>query len=42
MNPARKINKFIVDDHFRSPNEAYDNLDLRNHPEKIYNMDEKV
>lgn len=43
MNPARaqKLNKFIVDDHFKRLSEVYDRLDLRSHPEKIYNMDEK-
>lgn len=43
MNPARaqKLNKFIVDDHFTKLREIYDNLDLINHPERVYNMDEK-
>ncbi|CAH2090234.1 unnamed protein product [Euphydryas editha] len=43
MNPARaqKLNKFIVDDHFQRLNDVYDKLDLKTHPEKIYNMDEK-
>ncbi|KAK9737293.1 hypothetical protein QE152_g10838 [Popillia japonica] len=43
MNPARaqKLNKFIVDDHFKRLNEVYDHLHLKSHPEKIYNMDEK-
>ena len=44
MNPARtqKLNKFIVDDHFQRLTEIYNKLDLKTHPEKIYNMDEKV
>ncbi|XP_063384867.1 uncharacterized protein LOC134670975 [Cydia fagiglandana] len=43
MNPARaqKLNKFIVDDHFERINEIYNQLDLKDHPERIYNMDEK-
>ncbi|XP_026318758.1 uncharacterized protein LOC113229402 [Hyposmocoma kahamanoa] len=43
MNPARaqKLNKFIVDDHFSKIKAVYDDLDLKNHPERIYNMDEK-
>ncbi|RXG68808.1 hypothetical protein Avbf_01756 [Armadillidium vulgare] len=43
MNPARaqKLKKFIVDDHFKRLSEVYDNLDLKSHPERIYNMDEK-
>lgn len=43
MNPARaqKLNKFIVDDHFKRVNEVYGNLDLKSHPERLYNMDEK-
>ncbi|KAL7635492.1 UNVERIFIED_CONTAM: hypothetical protein RMT77_014561 [Armadillidium vulgare] len=43
MNPARaqKLHKFIVDDHFKRLSEVYDNLDLKSHPERIYNMDEK-
>lgn len=43
MNPARsqKLNKFIVNDHFVRLNKVYDKLDLKNHPVKIYNMDEK-
>ncbi|KAF9420025.1 hypothetical protein HW555_003619 [Spodoptera exigua] len=43
MNPARaqKLNKFIVNDHFEKLKEVYDKLNLRDHPERIYNMDEK-
>lgn len=43
MNPARaqKLNKFIVDDHFKKLRDIYDKFDLYDHPEKIYNMDEK-
>uniref|UniRef100_A0A2A4JD70 HTH CENPB-type domain-containing protein n=1 Tax=Heliothis virescens TaxID=7102 RepID=A0A2A4JD70_HELVI len=43
MNPARaqKLNKFIVDDHFQKLRDIYDTRDLHDHPERIYNMDEK-
>lgn len=43
MNPARaqKLNKFIVDDHFSRIKIIYEKLDVKHHPEKIYNMDEK-
>lgn len=43
MNPARaqKLNKFIVDDHFEKLKDIYDKFDLNDHPERIYNMDEK-
>lgn len=43
MNPARaqKLNKFIVDDHFKNLRDIYDKFDLHDHPEKNYNMDEK-
>ncbi|CAB3233470.1 unnamed protein product [Arctia plantaginis] len=43
MNPARaqKLNKFIVDDHFKKLRDIYNKFDLYDHPEKIYNMDEK-
>ncbi|CAH1999504.1 unnamed protein product [Acanthoscelides obtectus] len=43
MNPARaqKLNKFIMDDHFAKISKFYDQLDLKTHPERIYNMDEK-
>ncbi|CAH2016609.1 unnamed protein product [Acanthoscelides obtectus] len=42
-NPARaqKLNKVIVDDHFAKIIKLYDQLDLKNHPERIYNIDEK-
>lgn len=41
MNTARAQNKFIVNDHFARLNEMYGRLDLKNHSEWIYNMDEK-
>lgn len=43
MNVARaqKLNKFIVGDHFDRLKKVYDKLELRDHPERIYNMDEK-
>lgn len=39
MNPARaqELNKFILDDHFERLNEVYDKLNLKTHPEKIFN-----
>lgn len=43
LNPARaqKLNKPIVAAHFREVQKLYEELDLLDHPEKIYNMDEK-
>lgn len=43
LNPARaqKLNKFIVGEHFKYVRKIYEDLDLMQHPEKIYNMDEK-
>ncbi|CAG5055326.1 unnamed protein product [Parnassius apollo] len=43
LNPARaqKLNKPIVFHHFEQVKKLYDELELHNHPEKIYNMDEK-
>lgn len=43
LNPARaqKLNKPIVEAHFEEIRKLYDELDLHDHPEKIFNMDEK-
>lgn len=43
MNPARaqKLNKFIVDDYFKKLETVLDEMDLKNKPERIFNMDEK-
>lgn len=43
LNPARaqKLNKTIVSQHFEEIRKLYDEFDLHDHPEKIYNMDEK-
>lgn len=43
MNPARaqKLNRLIVGDYFRKLEEILDTLDLKNKPERIFNMDEK-
>ncbi|VVD03968.1 unnamed protein product [Leptidea sinapis] len=43
MNPARaqKLNKYTVDDNFKKLRDIYDKFDLYDHPEQIYNMDEK-
>lgn len=38
---ARKLNKFIVDDHFQKLGQLLDNMDLKQTPAKIFNMDEK-
>ncbi|CAB3262426.1 unnamed protein product [Arctia plantaginis] len=43
MNPARaqKLNKHIVDKHFKAIREIYDELNIDQHPERLYNVDEK-
>ncbi|XP_034825562.2 uncharacterized protein [Maniola hyperantus] len=43
MNPARaqKLNKSIVQHHFQEIKKLYDELDIPNHPERLYNIDEK-
>lgn len=43
MNPdrAQKLNKIIVMKHFEALRKLYDELDIKNHPERLYNMDEK-
>lgn len=43
MNPARaqKLNPFIVSDYFEKLGNVMDTLDIKNHPEKVYNVDEK-
>lgn len=43
MNPARaqKLNKPIVTNHFDTIKKIYDELDIPNHPERLYNTDEK-
>lgn len=43
MNPARaqKLNRFIVADHFASLGKVMDQMNLKNKPQLIYNMDEK-
>lgn len=43
MNPARaqKLNKPIVQQHFQEVKKLYDELDIPNHPERVYNVDEK-
>lgn len=43
MNPARaqKMNKHIVEQHFTEIKRLFDELDIPNHPERLYNMDEK-
>ncbi|KAJ2952374.1 hypothetical protein O0L34_g4658 [Tuta absoluta] len=43
LNPARaqRLNKPIVTPHFNEIRKLYDELDLHDHPEKVYNMDEK-
>lgn len=43
MNPARaqKLNKIIVDKHFKAIREVYDDLNIDQHPERLYNVDEK-
>ncbi|XP_030760295.1 uncharacterized protein LOC115885492 [Sitophilus oryzae] len=43
MNQARaqKLNKFIVDDHFKKLGKLLDNLELKQNPAKIFDMDEK-
>lgn len=43
MNPARaqKLNKPIVQQHFHEVKKLYDELDIPNHPERLYNIDEK-
>lgn len=43
LNPARaqKLNKPIVKRHFEALKDIYDELNISNHPERLYNMDEK-
>lgn len=43
MNPARaqKLNKHIVEQHFLEIKKIYDELDINEHPERLYNIDEK-
>ncbi|CAK1582436.1 unnamed protein product [Parnassius mnemosyne] len=43
MNPARaqKLNKPIVQQHFQSVQKLYNEMDILQHPQKLYNMDEK-
>lgn len=43
LNPSRaqKVNKFIVDDHFTKLEEIMRSLNIMEHPERIYNIDEK-
>lgn len=43
MNPARaqKLNKPIVQQHFQEVKKLYDEINIPNHPERVYNMDEK-
>ncbi|KAJ8941509.1 hypothetical protein NQ314_010378 [Rhamnusium bicolor] len=43
MNPAmaQKLNKFIVNDYFTKLESILDEMDLKNKPERIFNMDEK-
>lgn len=43
MNPARaqKLNRHIVDDHFKKLGELLESTGLKNKASKIYNMDEK-
>ncbi|KAJ8958421.1 hypothetical protein NQ318_002204 [Aromia moschata] len=43
MNVARaqKLNKFIVKDYFQKLSDTLDELDFKNKPERIYNLDEK-
>lgn len=43
LKPARaqKLNKFIVGKHFKSITKIYEELELNDHVESIYNMDEK-
>ncbi|CAH2084962.1 unnamed protein product [Euphydryas editha] len=43
MNPARaqKLNKPIVQQHFQTIRSLYNELDILEHPERLYNMDEK-
>ncbi|KAL0812024.1 hypothetical protein ABMA28_009418 [Loxostege sticticalis] len=43
MNPARaqKLNRPIVEKHFASVRQLYDELDITQHPERLYNVDEK-
>ncbi|CAG4929841.1 unnamed protein product [Parnassius apollo] len=43
MNPARaqKLNKYIVQQHFNAIKTIYENLNICNHPARLYNMDEK-
>lgn len=38
---AQKLNKFIVDDHFQKLKAIFDEHNLFNCPEKIFNVDEK-
>lgn len=43
LNAARaaKLNKFIVNDHFEKLRNLYEELDLHNNPQLVYNLDEK-
>ncbi|KAJ8931576.1 hypothetical protein NQ314_015488 [Rhamnusium bicolor] len=43
MDPARaqKLNKYIVNDYFTKLESILDEMDLKNKPERIFNMDEK-
>ncbi|KAM3959863.1 uncharacterized protein ACR2FA_006149 [Aphomia sociella] len=43
LNPARaqKLNKPIVMQHFKNIKKVYDDLDIINHPERLFNMDKK-
>lgn len=43
LNPGRaqKLNKLIVTQHFKEIQELYDELDIVQNPQRLYNMDEK-
>lgn len=43
MNPARaqKLNKFIVEDHFTKLTKIFDEMNLHQNPQNLFNMDEK-
>lgn len=38
---AHKLNKFIVDDHFKRLNAIHVDMDLESHSERIYNIDDE-
>lgn len=43
MNPARaqKLNKQIVSDYFQKLGDGMINLDMKDKPQNVYNMDDK-